>query len=72
MITNAIGKAQSEDESDYSLQEVYRRRFTSERPFAWIDKFRALLLRFDRREVYFLGAHFIAFTLINLRHVLQL
>ena len=52
--------------------EVYKRRFTSERSFAWIDKFRALLLRFDRREVYFLGAHFIAFTLINLRHVLQL
>jgi transposase len=51
--------------------EVYKRRFTSERSFAWIDKFRALLLRFDRREVYFLGAHFIAFTLINLRHLLQ-
>ena len=52
--------------------EVYKRRFTSERSFAWIDKFRALLLRFDRREIYFLGAHFIAFTLINLRHMLQL
>jgi len=51
--------------------EVYKRRFTSERSFAWIDKFRALLLRFDRREIYFLGAHFIAFTLINLRHLLQ-
>ena len=52
-------------------QEVYKRRFTSERSFAWIDKFRALLLRFDRCDIYFLGAHFIAFTLINLRHVLS-
>jgi len=52
-------------------QEVYKRRFTSERSFAWIDKFRALLLRFDRCEFYFLGAHFIAFALINLRHVLH-
>ena len=51
--------------------EVYKRRFTSERSFAWIDKFRALLLRFDRCEVYFLGAHFIAFVMINLRHLLQ-
>lgn len=51
--------------------EVYKHRFTSERSFAWIDKFRALLLRFDRRDVYFLGAHYIAFTLINLRHVLS-
>ena len=52
-------------------KEVYKRRFTSERSFAWIDKFRALLLRFDRCEVYFLGAHFIAFAMINLRHLLQ-
>ena len=51
--------------------EVYKRRFTSERSFAWIDKFRALLIRFDRREAYFLGAHFIAFAMINLRHVIQ-
>jgi transposase len=49
---------------------VYKRRFTSERTFAWIDKFRALLLRYDRRAVYFLGGHFIAFAMINLRHVL--
>jgi hypothetical protein len=27
--------------------EVYKLRFTSERTFAWIDKFRALLVRFD-------------------------
>jgi transposase len=53
-------------------EEVYKRRFTSERSFAWIDKFRALLLRFDRCEVYFLGAHFIAFAMINLRHLLQI
>lgn len=51
--------------------EVYKRRFTSERSFAWIDKFRALVLRFGRRAVYFLGAHFIAFAMINLRHVFQ-
>ena len=50
---------------------VYKHRFTSERSFAWVDKFRALLLRFDRREVYFLGAHFIVFALINLRHILH-
>ena len=50
--------------------EVYKRRFTSERSFAWVDKFRALLLRFDRCDIYFLGAHFIAFAMINLRHLL--
>ncbi|MBC8507686.1 MAG: IS5 family transposase [Chloroflexi bacterium] len=50
---------------------VYKNRFTSERSFAWVDKFRALLIRFDRRDVYFLGAHFIAFAMINLRHIIH-
>jgi transposase len=49
--------------------EVYRRRFTNERSFAWVDKFRALLFRFDRKDTHCLGAHHIAFAMINLRHV---
>jgi transposase len=51
--------------------EVYQHRFASERTFAWIDKFKALLVRFERKHTYFLGAHFIAFAMINLRHVVQ-
>jgi transposase len=51
--------------------EVYKHRFASERTFAWIDKFKALLVRFDRKDAYFLGAHFIAFAMINLRHVVH-
>jgi transposase len=50
-------------------QEVYARRFTAERSFAWIDKFRALLVRYDRRDIFFLSAHFIAFAMINLRNL---
>ena len=49
-------------------QEVYTHRFSSERTFAWVDKFRALLIRFDRLDVCFMAAHFIAFAMINLRH----
>jgi transposase len=49
--------------------DIYKQRFTSERSFAWLDKFRALLVRFDRKEAHFLGAHHIVFTLINLRHL---
>lgn len=52
-------------------EDIYKHRFVSERSFAWIDKFRALLIRFDRRDTYFLGAHFIVFAMINLRHVFQ-
>lgn len=48
---------------------VYQQRFTSERSFAWIDKFRALLIRYDRKDANFLGAHHLVFALINLRHL---
>src|SRR5215510_13042785 len=47
---------------------VYKQRFVSERSFAWIDKFRALLVRFDIKKVYFMGSHFLAFALINFRN----
>jgi len=50
--------------------EVYKRRFIAERTFAWVDKFKQLLIRFERKDAYWLGAHFIAFTMINLRHLL--
>jgi transposase len=50
---------------------VYKDRFASERTFAWIDKFRALLVRFDIKKSYFMGSHFLAFALINLPNVLS-
>jgi len=49
---------------------VYAGRFCAERTFAWVDKFKRLLIRFERYDACFLGAHYIAFTMINLRHVL--
>jgi hypothetical protein len=45
-------------------------QFTSERTFAWIDKFHALLVRFDRKAAHFMSAHYIVYALINLRHLL--
>lgn len=36
---------------------VYKRRFSSECTFAWIEKSLALLVRFDRMATHFLGAH---------------
>jgi transposase len=49
---------------------VYASRFCAERTFAWIDKFKRLLIRFERYDACFLGAHYLAFALINLRNVL--
>jgi transposase len=49
---------------------VYKKRFVTERTFAWIDKFKRLLIRFERKKVYSLGFHLLAYSLINLRDVL--
>jgi transposase len=51
-------------------KEVYKNRFVSERSFAWIDKFKTLLIRFERKDCHCLGFHYIAFALINIRHLL--
>lgn len=51
-------------------QHIYNRRFVAERSFAWVDKFKRLLIRFERKDVYFLAAHHIAFAMINLRHLI--
>lgn len=51
-------------------QVVYNNRYSNERTHAWVDKFRALVIRFDRKHDYWLGANLIAFAMINLRNVI--
>ena len=51
--------------------EVYKRRWGSERTFAWVDTFKRLLVRFERKDIYFFGLHCVAFAMINLRHLLS-
>jgi hypothetical protein len=58
---------------EVSAEERASRRFrTIERVFAWEDKFRRLLLRFERIS----GVHYafktLAYTMINLRHYCQI
>ena len=48
---------------------IFKERFrTIERVFAWEDKFRRLLLRFDRLSELHYAFKSLAYTLINLRH----
>ncbi len=51
-------------------KDVHKDRFAIERTFAWIDTFRTLLIRFERKDVYWLAFHYLACTLINLRNLL--
>jgi hypothetical protein len=49
--------------------EIFKERFrTIERIFAWEDKFKRLLLRFERISSHHYGMKYLAFSLINLRH----
>jgi transposase len=50
---------------------VYALRVAVERTFAWEDKFRRLLIRFETKKAHFLGFKYLAYTLINLRSFVQ-
>jgi hypothetical protein len=51
---------------------IFEERFrTIERLFAWKDKFRRLLLRFDRLSQLHYAFKTLAYTMINLRHYCQ-
>ncbi len=48
---------------------IYKERFrTIERVFAWEDKFKRLLLRFEHISLNHFGFKLLAYTMINLRH----
>ena len=49
--------------------EIFKERFyTIERIFAWEDKFKRLLLRFERLSHVHYALKTIAYSMINLRH----
>ena len=48
---------------------IFQERFkTVERAFAWEDKFKRLLIRFERISLHHFGLKLMAYTMINLRH----
>ncbi len=50
-------------------EKIYKERFqTVERAFAWEDKFKRLLLRFEKISSNHFGMKLLAFSMINLRH----
>lgn len=46
---------------------LYKLRFTVERTFAWEDKFKRLLMRFETKQEMHTGFKLLAYTLINIR-----
>ena len=48
-------------------ERVYKLRHSVERGFAWEDKYRKLVIRYERLEATFKGFRYLAATLINFR-----
>ena len=46
-------------------------RLAVERTFAWEDKFKRVLIRFETKQSRHFGFKLLAYTLINLRHICE-
>jgi len=53
----------------FFIKRIFKERFfTIERIFAWEDKFKRLLLRFERKSAHHYAMKLPAYSMINLRH----
>lgn len=74
MIPNIKGNKRNRKQTKRSRkrgydEEIFEERFrTVERVFAWEDKFKRLLLRFEQISFHHFGLKLLAYTMINLRH----
>ena len=53
---------------DFELvKNVYEKRYVIERCFAWEDKYRKLVIRYERLQSTFMGFRYLAYAMINFR-----
>lgn len=61
---NKRKEPQAEDDNTFFDEKLYKRRIVIERANAWIDSFKALLVRFETITVTWTAMHLLAFSLI--------
>ncbi len=66
-----IKKNKQSDAYVYFDDLLYKRRFVIERMNAWIDSFKALLIRFETKISTWMALHFLAFTVLLCRKILH-
>lgn len=69
-----INKRNSKDntQADYYFDDqLYKERFVIERTNAWIDGFKNLVIRYETKAKHWLGFHYLAFSVILLRKVIN-
>lgn len=50
-----------------AIEKIYKERFTIERCFAWEDKYRKLVIRYETLQSTFMGFRYLAYSMINFR-----
>lgn len=53
----------------YFDNQLYKRRFKIEKANAWLDSFKALLIRFETLNVTWINLHYLAFSILFLRKI---
>ena len=66
----AFNKRNSRNTDNQPLLDdlLYKERFSVERTNAWIDAFKALLIRFETKSQTWMSLHYLAFALILIRN----
>ena len=50
-----------------TMEFIYKERYKIERCFAWEDKYRKLVIRYERLQSTFMGFRYLAYSMINFR-----
>lgn len=66
---NKRNTKQEQEAYRYFDEELYKRRFVIERTNAWIDGFKALLVRFEVKVKTWIALHLMAFAILLLRKI---
>ena len=53
----------------YFDTELYKRRFKIEKANAWLDSFKALLVRYETINITWISLHYLAFSILFLRKI---
>ncbi len=51
------------------MRDVYSERYKIERCFAWEDKYRKLVIRYEKLQSTFMGFRYLGYSMINFRSV---
>jgi transposase len=67
----AINKRGGGDHDHLLDDELYEGRLVVERTNAWLDAFKSLLVRYETKARNWMAQHYLVFTIIFLRRILQ-